>query len=460
MNTRDKFLCMEIVKNSCRFLICCVISVAYAQHATALEDSKSYFQLEKVNYNNAQREELNNTDAFGLELDKLWSNESWDAKIDLSGRFLVNDSNPAYSLQEAYVRYRGDDREVTFGRKVLDWNENETFWLMGHMNGISSINFLDTDREGLFGIHYQQKYHNIKAEAFISYFYVPNLNPSLDVVDGQVVNYGTWGRTPPKFTAIDSKRVPIVYGVNRPAVSDVVFKKSLGGRLSFETDFVTVSAYAMYKPENTLRMNAEAYANLNATVSAVANPIVNHHGLYGGSIKVGNKTMSLNTNVQVVDPNVNLAGDFEVVDPFKLRQDDRVFTSEFFTVKPNYQKQTYLTSEFKLRGYDQEIGFHGIYLLEGQDTLGDDFLSDAPKWHAALGGSVLLRYHYDWFAKASYQYDLKRADQILQFATSYYIAKGTSVGFGGKLLRSPKVQSYWYPYRAEDQISVFLKRFF
>lgn len=434
--------------------------MGYAGQVSALEDSKSYFQFEKTNYANEAREELNNADAFGLELDKSYTGENWDAKFDFSGRFLVNDSNPAYSVQEAYIRYRDSSRQLTVGRQILGWNENETFWLMGHMNGVSSINFLDTDREGLFGIHYQYQYHQIKAEAFLSYFYVPNLNPSLDVVDGKVVNYGTWGRTPPQFTAIGGQRVPINYDVNRPDVADVVFKKSLGGRLTFESDYFSISAYAIYKPETSLRMNAEAYGNTDATISAIANPIVNHHGIYGGSILVGNKNVSLNTNIQVVDPNVNLAGDFEVVDPFKLRQDNREFTSEFFTVKPNYQKQTYLTSELKIRGFDQEVGFHGIYLLEGRDTLGDDFLSDAPKWHAALGGSILLRYHYNWFAKASYQYDLHRSDQMLQFATSYYLAKKTSIGMGGKLLRSPEIQSYWYPYRAEDQISVFLKRFF
>lgn len=450
---------ITIKKSNLRWLALLILG-AYSSNLWSLEDSNSFFQLEKVNYENQQRQELNNTDAFGLELDKTYKGDDWEAKIDLKGRFLVNNSQPAYSLQEFYIQKDWENSQLSVGRKLLDWNENETFWLLGHMNGVSSINFLEPDREGLFGINYSHKIGNFKLEGFLSYFYIPNLNPSLDIVDGKVANYGTWGRTPPKFTAISGQRTEINYDVNRPDVEDIIFKKSLGGRLTYEGDFVNASFYGLYKPETNLRMNAEAYAELDATITAVANPLVNHHGIYGASLGFGGDRVSWTTNIQVVDPNVNLAGDFEVVDPFKLRQDNREFTSEFFSVRPNYQKQAYLTSEILINSFDQQIGLHGIYLLEGRDGLGDDFLSDAPKWHAALGGSLKLRYSYKWFASASYQYDLQRSDQILQFASSYYFAKYTSVGFGGKLLRSPNIQSYWYPHRAEDQISFFLKRFF
>jgi hypothetical protein len=432
----------------------------YSSQISALEDSKSYFQVEKVNYENQAREELNNTDAFGLELEKTYNGEDWEAKVDFKGRFLMNNSEPAYSLQEFYIKKDWENSNLSVGRRLLDWNNNETFWLLGHMNGVSSINFLEPDREGLFGIHYTQRFKNIKLEGFLSYFYLPNLNPSLDIVDGKVVNYGTWGRTPPKFSAIAGRRVEINYAVNRPDVDEVIFKKSLGGRLTLESDVADLSFYGIYKPETSLRMNAEAYAELDATITATANPLVNHHGIYGASLDIKGEGLSWNTNIQVVDPNVNLAGDFEVVDPFKLKQSNRQFTSEFFSVRPNYQKQTYLTSKLTVKRFDQEVGIHAIYLLEGRDSLGDDFLSDAPKWHAALGGSIKLRYSYNWFASASYQYDVQRSDQILQFGSSYYFAKNTSLGFGGKLLRSPEIQSYWYPHRAEDQVSVFLKRFF
>ena len=125
-------------------------------------------------------------------------------------------------------------------------------------------------------------------------------------------------------------------------------------------------------------MNAEAYAELDATVTAVANPLVNHHGIYGTGLEIISDNILWRTNIQVVDPNVRLAGDFEIVDPFKLQQDNRQFTSEFFSVRPNYQKQSYFTSELLINNYNHQIGLYGVYLLEGRDSLGDDFLSDAP----------------------------------------------------------------------------------
>lgn len=436
-----------------------VILSIYSLRAFSFENSHSYFQMEKVSYENAVRNEVNNSDALGLDLDKVYLGNSWHTKIDFKGRFLVNNSRPVYSLQEFYINKNWENSQLWFGRRLLDWNENETFWMLGQVNGVSNINFLEPDREGLFGINYSHEIGKFKVEGFLSYFYVPNLNPALDVVNGRVINYGTWGRTPPKFTAISGKRTEINYRVNRPDTKDILFKKSLGGKISYQNNFLNISFYGIYKPESNLRMNAEAYAELDATVTAVANPLVNHHGIYGTGLEIISDNILWRTNIQVVDPNVRLAGDFEIVDPFKLQQDNRQFTSEFFSVRPNYQKQSYFTSELLINNYNHQIGLYGVYLLEGRDSLGDDFLSDAPKWHTALGASLKIRYKR-WFTTGSYQYDLQQSDQVLQFASSYYLNKYTSFGLGGKLLRSPRVQSYWYQHRAEDQTSVFFKRFF
>lgn len=442
------------------YLAALVISGSYTHASSVKYDEKSFFELQKVNYANEVREETNNADSIGIDFNKSFQNNEFSGKADIKGKFFLNNENPAYSLKEAYIEYKSENKKIRFGRQILDWNENEEFWYLGHLNGLSNINFLDRDREGLFGINFQYKTGRIKLEGFLSYFYLPSLNPSLDIQDGKVVNNGSWGRTPPKTTAIAGVRTPIIYDLNRPNNSDVVFKKSLGGRLTFLGDDAETSLYAMYKPENTLRINAIAYANLDATVSAIANPLVNHHGIFGASIQFGRKKLQWKNSFQVVDPNTNLAGDFEVVDPFKLKQDSRQFSSEFFTVSPNYQKQSYVTSQLSYVLPDQEIGIHGIYLVEGRDALGDDFLSDAPRWHAAAGISAMFRYHYRWLARGSFQYDLQRQDQLLNFHTSYFLTRGTSIGFGGKLLRSPEVQSFWYSYRAEDQIYMNLQQFF
>ena len=107
-------------------------------------------------------------------------------------------SRPVYSLQEFYINKNWENSQLWFGRRLLDWNENETFWMLGQVNGVSNINLLEPDREELFGINYSHEIGKFKVEGFLSYFYVPNLNPALDVVNGRVINYGTWGRTPSK----------------------------------------------------------------------------------------------------------------------------------------------------------------------------------------------------------------------------------------------------------------------
>ena len=118
---------------------------------------------------------------------------------------------------------------------------------------------MDTNLEGLTGLHYTQELNkSISVDIFFSYLYVPAMGAGIDIKDGKVVSNAEWVRLPPEKTIVLDQEVPIYYTMNRPANSDVVFQKSLGANLEYDWKGGAVSAYGIYKPESTLRSNADA----------------------------------------------------------------------------------------------------------------------------------------------------------------------------------------------------------
>ena len=79
-----------------------VILSIYSLRAFSFENSHSYFQMEKVSYENAVRNKVNNSDALGLDLDKVYLGNSWHTKIDFKGRFLVNVSTCLFFTRVLY----------------------------------------------------------------------------------------------------------------------------------------------------------------------------------------------------------------------------------------------------------------------------------------------------------------------------------------------------------------------
>lgn len=374
--------------------------------------------------------------------------------------FLNNNRDMNYSVPEAYLQFNNENSITTLGRRHIDWDEQERFWHLGKMNGLQGFKLLDEKEEGIFGYHFDYRLSsNIKVSFIFSYIHIPVLNPAINVdSEGKITSTSEWYRKPPTETFIAGQRKDIFYEMNTPKVKDVIFKKTIGANISYNWlrggEYAgELSFYAIYKPENNLRINADASFDTSINkVRVVADPVVNHHLVFGPQIKQKFEHFDFVTGIQYSDPNAKLGKDFNAIDFVKLGENGKQFESEFFTIEPNYDREIYYYATINYKNKKFTAKLSTIHNLTNVSRGNDDFFSDTVKWRHAIGG----QFTYNFFNSVSFLFDMKhditRGDNILRMEGFYYFAKDFGLKVGTELLLAPKDSSYWSAYRANDTV--------
>ena len=431
-----------------------VLLISMISNSYGFEGTLSYERFARLN--NPQQK-TQSTDWFGLSLDSKKFGPNYEAYFELDLRYFNSADEGAFnfSLPEAYFQYKTPRSHTSFGRKRLDWTPREKFWQIGYLNAQRGFRLLDDKQEGLTGIHYDFRPNQIgpRFSLFFSYFHIPTLNPSVNIKDGEITGNSEWQKLPPKQTVISGSPVPIYYELNDPSISDIVLKKSLGLNLEYSWGSGKVQGYTIYKPESGLRVNAEAYYSLeNDRVEAIANPIVNHHMMPGFSIHQRLYGVLFTTGADFIDPNARLGKDFDVLSPSQMRENNKKFESEFFTIEPNYERESYGYFRASIDQFYYHFSLNYIHRLNNDDRKGDDFFSDTVKFKRAVGFDVGFWPTEKLYLTIDWKYDLAREDNILKFESLYQFVENTTVGLGGELMSAPDDSSYWSPYRTNDTI--------
>ncbi|EQC43837.1 hypothetical protein [Bacteriovorax sp. Seq25_V] len=428
-----------------------------------LKGDFSYEKFQRLN-NPETKSDFDDWTALNLSYDGSLANSHTYAETDL--RFYINNNRQLnYSLPQAYMEWKDRDRRLSVGRQLLNWNENETYWLLDTVNPNQGMYLLSEKKEGLTGLQYDHRFHdNFTVSIFFSYFNVPALNPALTIKDGEVTSSSEWVRLPPKAVPLEDKLVPLYIEINQPDIArDIVLKKSLGIRQAFSWDRNRgeLSSYLLYKPENKLRMNAEAYMNEDLEkINVIASPIVNHHMIYGMQYKQRLGQVKFIAGFDINDPNAKLGDDFKILDAGQLKENNKVFESEYFTVKPNYERESYFHTSANINRGSYMLSLNYIKLLTDNERGSDDFFSDTVKWKNTVGARV--RYYFDDFfnVMVDLKYDLTRRDNILKAEANYMLFKKASINIGMELIKAPDENSYWAAYRANDAVYSSLKFLF
>lgn len=433
-----------IYKASLFFLL---ISGAYAFDGTI-----SYERFARLS---DPQEKIESIDWFGIGLSSKKITHQYLFNVDGDIRYFSEGSAFNFSLSEMYYQRNLGSSRWILGRKTLDWSTHEKFWQLGFLNGQRGFRLLDEKQEGLTGFHFDYRPGELGARfsIFFSYFHIPTLNPSLSISDGVVSSRSEWRKLPPTQTAISGTVVPIYYELNDPSISDIVLQKSLGINLEYSWGQGKVQGYALYKPENGIRANADAFYDIpSEQVKVIANPVVNHHLMTGLSLHQRLGSILFSSGVDFIQPNAKLGSDFDVLTPSQLRSSNKKFESEFFSVEPNYEHETYGYFRASLDRYYYHVSVNYIQLLTSNERVGDDFFSDTVKYKNAFGidagfwASERIYLTFDW------KYDFSRKDNILRFEGNYRVSSNMSLGLGGELLAAPDDNSYWSAYRTNDTL--------
>lgn len=377
--------------------------------------------------------------------------------LEFNGRVYFNEDNDFnYSIPEAFIDYKAKRNEVRIGRQILNWSPEGQYWQLGYLNGLQSFELLGEKEEGLTGINVGRKItDHVDFEVFFSYFFVPQLNPSIEISDGEVSSNSEWVKLPPKRVQIDHEFVrPINYSINRPKLEDVVFKKSLGARVQYRDKNQSYAFYSIYKPENKLRINATAdIEGDSSAVNVIANPMVNHHLMFGALAKrklLENIESSM--GVDYIDPNAKLGKDFKIIDPVRLKEGNRYFQTEGFKIDPSYEREAYAHMRLSYRNMHNGVSLRYIHLMTENKRGSDDFFSDTAKWKRTLGLEAYYGLSDNFYILGDYRLDLSREDHILKFEIKYSFAHQSLVRLGIEMIKSPDYISYWSAYRANDAI--------
>lgn len=458
---------MSLMMNKYLILLACILvnTTAWAE-IESTNGLKGSFSFEKFHRLNNPTYQNNFNEWAGVSVRGNGDFKHLRATFDSDFRFFFNKSNDInYSVSEANLEYSDSTRRFVVGRQLLDWNVNEHYWMLGNMNAQQGMQLLSEKQEGLIGLYAERKFdERFKLSIFFSYLYVPPLNPGINVEDGKISSNSEWVRRPPEFTIIENKKVPIRYNINMPEISDVVFKKSLGLRQSYSWGNGEISSFLIYKPENKIRANADAALEQDDkgdyTINVTANPIINHHMIYGVQIRQDFGDVKTVTGLDITDPNAKLGKDFEIIDPVKMKEGNRTFSSEYFSIEPAYDRESYFHSTAYIDRASYDILLSYIQLLSDNKRGNDDFYSDAVKWKQAFGGKIRYFITDNFNISADLKYDIARKDNILKLETAFKFAPAADFRVGAELIKSPQENSYWSAYRAHDTIYTQLRFLF
>ena len=381
------------------------------------------------------------------------TDEVKNSKIDTYAegdvRLYFQDNNDfAFSVQEAYLTGKYQDYEWSLGRKILDWNQNEQYWGLGYLNAAQGFSLLGDDLEGVSGLFVKKQFGDFEIEGLVSYFFVPALNPAIEIKNGEVRAKNDWVRLPPARTLYNARVIPLYYKIGDIDYSKIIFNKAMGLNARYLYSKGWFSAFALYKPENRLRINASAaYDTQLDKVVVTANPTINHHAYYGILWQHWMGSTRALGGVSYVDPNTKIGKDLNLLSIENGRQE---FSSEYFNIKPRYDREAYSHFSLNFDRGSYALSLNYIHLLSNNIRGADDFYSDAVRWERAIGAKIDFSISDKLSMEANYKYDIARKDEVVKLELKYEYLRKITFAIGVEALKAPREDSFWSYYRSND----------
>ena len=380
----------------------------------------------------------------------------WGGVADVDLKYILEkDAKVMTSLNEAYVSLqREGGSRYRFGQQILDWAPYEQFWQLRHLNGQRFLRLMDNKQHGNLGLFYSRRLGQVETEMFASLFYIPNINPRFHVKDGNVISSSGWARTPPRRTSLGEGNSEIKYHLKLPPYREVFIQKSLGANFKLPvSSLFEASAFAIYKPETSLRLNGEAFYDSQGNAVLVnGHPIVNHHLMTGFQVAGEAGNISWRGGLTYVEPSAELGRDLDTLTlPLRENHHRRQFSrlqTEFIEILPVYEREVFAHAKVGWKWPWFGFDFNALHYFSQHDS--NDLYSLTNLWQSALGVGGRFFLSDQYLAQGSFRYDTARKDNLIHFDLTYLPLPSFSLGIGVELIKAPNVNSYWSAYRTED----------
>ncbi|PJB53130.1 MAG: hypothetical protein CO099_08845 [Bdellovibrio sp. CG_4_9_14_3_um_filter_39_7] len=354
----------------------------------------------------------------------------------------TKNSSLMISASEFYVSYIHSRTELDLGRKILPWNEQEGFWGLGEINPMRGFSWLETEREGIMGLHFRRKQW-LEVGGFVSPINIPQINPSFTNKNGKVEGLNEWAKEPPRIVRFRNTDIPVYYEVEYPKVEEVIFHPAAGLDIGKRWDNARVVAYGAYKPENQIRVNATGFYEQTATVERAyvrTRPFIAYHQIIGGGTEVWNEHWNGKVFYDTIRP---------------IPREDNKFVFESLRIEPTYEPEHYLTASVGRKSDFISVELNALVRTKGKEDNTTAF-GKIPKWERAIGmeakWSMSDRFNLRFMGRR----DIKKADVTLHTEVEWRIKKHLWVQLGLEMIDSPQDTSFWSSYRTNDTVTTSL----
>lgn len=358
-----------------------------------------------------------------------------DASIEVN----TTNNKPMVSVSQAYGTYDHGRTELHVGRKYLPWNDQEAFWAIGEINPMRGFSWLETEREGIMGLHFRRKQW-LEVGGFVSPMNIPQINPSFTTESGKVTGLNEWAQEPPRAVRFRGQDIPVYYDVDRPDVQDVVFHPGAGIDIGHRWNGGRVVAYGAYKPENQIRVNATGFYEQTSIAERAfvrTRPFMAYHQIIGGGVEHSGQNFFGKVHYDTIRP---------------IAKNDQKFEFESLKIEPTYNPEHYLTASSGYQNDFYQLSLHTIVRTKGVVDNTTAF-SKKPKWERALGLETKLLFSDRLSLRFLGRRDIKNSDVTLHSEFEWKIRKHVWLQVGLEMIDSPSDVSFWSPYRTNDTMT-------
>lgn len=363
--------------------------------------------------------------------------------IKAEGKVRVNDLHYAlFSAPEVKVTQKFSSWSMSYGRLILGWSDVDRTWELGMINSRTNFDFFDSGQEGLTGLLLQSKRRlGFNWGVFGSILYIPELNPGQDVDDESktITSKSPWTTETADYVTISGVRRRILYDVNMPSISKILFNYSLGLKLGYRGEKFYFHGFFMRKPENNITLGAGVNLDTSQnTLIANVEPRLFYHDIMGGEIGYRFKNNFL----------LKFSGVF--VTPESEPEDSYNFSSSVTNLKAGKRQENYLGASLTKYGKNYRLALRYIARISDFDRT-NDILASMPRWSQALGLFAQARFGKKLRITFDGRYDSLSKDRLARLDISYkfnnyFILRGGIESIGGDLQET----SFWTPFSNND----------
>ncbi len=356
-----------------------------------------------------------------------------------------------YSLQEAYVTLPASEKNTfKIGRQILPWSAVDAHWGFGKLNNRRNFDFFEPGQEGLIGLQFERKSANgMRYRAFYSSIYAPETNPSLDINKGDksIKSRSPWGNPPAETTMYNGVEIPVLYTVDYPSLSEVVYRHSVGANIGFESKHWVMDNFIIRKPENQISTKVDfKYEPIDDHIEVKVRPQFYYHDVYGSTLKWRNKDVEIYGSAIAIRPNTFPDGDEEAY--------------RYTEIKTEKRREDFVGAGISKTNDLYGIGLNYVARLSPFDRQKEELAED-PRWNQAVNVSAYYALTRKFTVFGDVKYDMLTTDRLIKLKAAFNMTKNFQTLVGVNSIGTPTDgKSYWSTFTNNDSIYGALRYIF